>query len=147
MDGRKNKHVIADTESDLLSALDSTVTNDELTESILPPDRWKHRDTVWPFVYIDDTKGVEKLWLDRARIHASEGRTWARLHAKKSETFFNRIAEKSSQLGMKINGNETQMLCVSASKDFDVSSYVQIGDAKIESTDTLNIMGLSLIHI
>ena len=46
-----------------------------------------------------------------------------------------------SALGMKINPHKTQMVCMSASTEFEVSSYIRIGEEVVESGDTLKIVG------
>ena len=64
------------------------------------------------------------------------------IHASQGEIFFKRIIASSDEIGMKVNENKTQLLCISASNESTVSFYIKLLDgSRIQSGDDLKILG------
>ena len=81
---------------------------------------------VWKF--IDDFLAGERLSLGASQKFFSQIKPLARIHAQESEQFFKMIAENAEKVGMIVNDQKTQLLCVSTSIEFDVSSYIKMSD-------------------
>ena len=73
----------------VIAASDSTMsTNNESPSIETCKAERNQRKGVAPFVYIDDTNGIEKLSNRSGRLHMTTKKTSSRLHARSSEAFF-----------------------------------------------------------
>ena len=141
MQGRSKKAVIADSTDELLrSALMLSESNEELNNSAPVPPNWIARKNIVPFTYIDDSNGSERLNMSSGVVSYSQNKKEVSIHARDCQTFFTQIADRSSQIAMKINASKTQLLCISPAGD-NCSAFVRIGNEKKESGKTLKICG------
>ena len=62
-------------------------------------------------------------------------------HAPKSESLFSQIQSRSSEMGMRVNEQKTQVLCISAASTGTVESYINTANSRITSTNQLKILG------
>ena len=94
-------------------------------------------------VYIDDYNSIEKLRVTNAQSVISTRKRKLNVLAKKSEDLFTRIQELASEIKMKVNERKTQMLCINASKNNTISSYIRTSSGKIQPTNKLKILGFT----
>ena len=63
-------------------------------------------------------------------------------HAIKSELNFNRIKCEAESIGMKVNSEKTQLVCISGNPTINVKSYIRPGSSQeIQSGEELKILG------
>ena len=88
------------------------------------PGNWRDQD-LDVMNYADDFIGCEKLSVHSAQRIFTTGKTVSLLHmnANASET----VSKNASGIGMSVNQAKTQMICISASRDSDTSSYIKVG--------------------
>ena len=91
--------------------------------------------------YIDDLNVVEKIHEAGAVTHHTTGKTKARIHAPASQAAFEDIHTKAGEIDMKVNPDKTQMLCISSATTKESTSYVNYGDSRINSGNSLKILG------
>ena len=90
--------------------------------------------------YVDDNVLFEKICMDGLVIDKN-GRKRAR--AIRTQNLFQQITRIAESLGMKVNSSKTMLLCVSDSRTYEASAFIEdAGGNKIESTDKLKILGL-----
>ena len=89
----------------------------------------------WQLSYIDDLNIGEVHALEKAKLHITTSKEKKTIRATHCEKRFSQITSKAEEVGMVINGQKTQLLCVSDNRNSDVSSYINVGE------------NLSLIHI
>ena len=65
------------------------------------------------------------------------------IRAIKSERLFTRINEKANDIGMQVNSEKTQMLCIHSCVNNNVKSHIKYGNEKISSTEGLKILGFT----
>ena len=71
----------------------------------------------WPLAlmkYIDDFNIIEKACAARATVRLSTQKEIRLIHAHKSEAMFQHIQSEAAAVGMKVNQNKTQLLCISS---------------------------------
>ena len=91
--------------------------------------------------YIDDFNVIETLD-DRLKItHHTTGKTTSTLRAPGCESIFEQLGDVSTDLGMKINPNKTQLLCISSTNDRHTQSFIRVRNQKIRSGGELKILG------
>ena len=91
--------------------------------------------------YIDDVNVVEKLDLTSASDHYSTKKQQKTVRAKGCEAVISNIKRNSKEVGMIVNSEKTQSICISACNYYDVSSVVNTEDGTIENTKTLKVLG------
>ena len=93
------------------------------------------------YVYIDDFNAVERVGTRFALSHITTQRRKIQAHAPKSEAYFNHVYRRAGEIGMKVNEEKTQILCISAAKNSKVESYINAPSARIRSGEQLKILG------
>ena len=117
-----------------------------------PGSAWKKVDQT-DLKYVDDIMAIEHLPITSGYNVFSTSRTKLFIHAYQSESFFNRVKSAAENIGMRVNDNKTQMLCLAGNNLKDINTYMHLPDgSRIEGQDTLKQLGfifgrLSLIHI
>lgn len=91
--------------------------------------------------YIDDFNVVEKINEESAITHITENKTTARIHAPSSQVVFHGINNKSNDIGMRVNPDKTQTLCISSATSKTSSSFINFENKRIESGPHLKILG------
>ena len=91
--------------------------------------------------YIDDFNVIEPLDERLKRTHYTTEKTTATIHAQDSDSIFENLSSLSSDLGMKINPDKTQILCISSAAATDMTSFIRYEGKKIESSNELKILG------
>ena len=115
---------------------------DEEEENVLYEPR-EHNKKVESYVYIDDFNAVEIVDVNDAPMHMSTRKTIMNARAIKSERLFARINELADTIGMQVNSQKTQMLCINPRNYMDVNTYINYGPETIKSTNTMKILGFT----
>ena len=90
--------------------------------------------------YVDDNIIHEKLFMDGLVIDENGEK---RGRATRSQNLFRQITRIAELLGMKVNTEKTMVLCVSDSKTYKASAYIEDAHGTIvESVDKLKILGV-----
>ena len=92
-------------------------------------------------VYIDDFNSIESLRLKNMPSHITTNKCKLSVRALKSERLFGRVNELASEVGMQVNSNKTQMLCIHPCVHNEVETHIRDGDKVINSLDELKILG------
>ena len=132
--------------------LDTTIASDrhsqtEIVEWLELPDWEATKPTVK--AYIDDYNVLEKIRIDAAVSHFSENAPVYHAHAPESENIFDNVKKNSSDIGMLVNDDKTQLLCIHA-KPQQIRSFIRTGDDRNhvhESADSLKILGFTFSNV
>ena len=90
--------------------------------------------------YIDDSNFVETLRIEEGRMHVTTGKRRCLVRAEGTEGAIGAITDRAEQIGMLVNDDKTQSLCISTAKHTEVSSFIAVGDG-IHSSQTLKMLG------
>ena len=77
--------------------------------------------------------GIERVGLNTAVRTITTGKQLMALRASECERFFNGMLESSGGIGMKINSQKTQLLCVSPAGSNEISAQIKVGDTTAEN--------------
>ena len=104
---------------------------------------WTDKD-VLVVKYVDDQTSSEKLDVSNSIKMTINGRKIGVKRAMKSEVQFRTIEENATRIGMKVNCNKTQLLCVSAAKSFTPEPYILDSNSnRIECCSSLKCLGFN----
>ena len=131
---RKRNNPLDDTEVSV------RMTQDEIDAALGVPERWVSVPAGTK-AYIDDLNIVEKIRHSDTISHISQSKQSVSAYAPQSECIFSTISKRASELKMKVNEGKTQILCISAAKNSQVSSYINTETRRISSTDEMKILG------
>ena len=99
---------------------------------------------VWSDKYVDDLNVGEELSLDAGICHLSSKKEVRKLRAVGCEEVYGTVEENANSKGMLVNEAKTQLICISPSLNYDVSTYLELpGGTRIESGNELTILGFS----
>ena len=79
--------------------------------------------------------------MERSKIHLSQNKEQRSIHAKFCEEKFERIMQCTSDIGMVINAEKTQLLCVSDLRYCNTKSYFIANGSRVNSLETMKILG------
>lgn len=113
---------------------------DQLVDASGFPLRWK-QEKIEARQFIDDISAAEKLPVTSGVMNVSQNKQEVLIHAHASEKFYNLVADNAEGIGVKMNPNKTQLLCVSTAINYEVHSYIYIGDKLLISGDELKLLG------
>ena len=103
--------------------------------------RWKEKD-IHIVKYVDDQTSAEKLDVSNCVKININGRSIGVKRAMKSEAKFRTIERNASMIGMKVNANKTQLLCISAACTFTPEPYfLDSQGSRIDSCEELKCLG------
>lgn len=71
----------------------------------------------------------------------SQNKELKKIRARECETLFKTISKNATEMGMKVNENKTQLLCVSVAINSQVSSFIETENKIIESTSSMILFG------
>ena len=74
--------------------------------------------------YVDDFIGTEKIYKRNGHFVLSTNKKQTFVHARESQSFFKMVKENSESIGMSVNDNKTQMVCVSSSPNTEIRSVI-----------------------
>ena len=134
--GRQNPaRVLEDTE------LSFRWTAAELQEELGPPENWTDPGLKVK-VYIDDMNNVEKVCHTNAISSTTCAKRRVLAHAQHSEENFKAVKKRAEEIGMSLNDEKTQLLCVTGNTDSTISTYIRTDQTKeIASSESLKLLG------
>ena len=93
--------------------------------------------------YVDDILGCEKLFAPAGKTHSTTTRQLCSIYARRSEELIEQITEKAQALGLRVNGDKTQMVCVSSSVTMDINTFIKNSksNSKVLSGPEMKILG------
>ena len=97
------------------------------------------------YVYIDDFNSIETIRLRNMPSHITTNKCQLKIRAQKSERLFKQVNELAGEIGMQVNTNKTQMLCLHPCIHNEVNTYIKDNDQTVESSEELKILGFFLI--
>ena len=103
-----------------------------------------HKKDLRTLKFVDDFLAVEHIALTGAYNIFSTEKVKAILHARECQRFFETVKHNAERIGMKVNDNKTQLLCLNAVKDKDVNTYIKLQDgSRISGQETLKQLGFT----
>ena len=107
---------------------------------------WKYRPTC-VLKYVDDFLGLEKLYLGNGYKVFTTNREATYIHAPTSQDFFETVSRNAGSMGLSVNADKSQLLCLSPSNSTEVTSYIKVnGEAtRIYSQETLKQVGFMFV--
>ena len=106
-----------------------------------PPPSWHHTDET-VLKYVDDLIAIEKLFTGAGIFSVCQKKRLIDIHATGSQSFFERVKMRAEAMGMTVNENKTQMICISAAVNSDVNSYIRLLDGtKMVGQEALKQLG------
>ena len=90
--------------------------------------------------YIDDSNIIEGLWIDRGHHHVSTRKRSCQIRAARTESLVTNIKQRADEIGVVVNEDKTQSLCISGQTHTEVTTYMDIG-SRIVSSDSLTLLG------
>ena len=104
---------------------------------------WKEEE--WLDKYVDDVEYGEKHFIDKCISTFTSSKEARLIHAAGCQSMFRRIETNAGHIGMRVNSSKTQLLCISPSINYEISSYFRPSDdsEEIVSQDTLKVLGFA----
>ena len=123
------------------TVLSERYNQDEIDDLLGEPVGWTEQ-AISTKVYIDDLNTIEKVKQSTAVSVLSANRPVIKPHAIMSERNFERIKVQAENIGMRVNSEKTQLLCITGNTVNSVQSYIRTSDGKeITSGTELKILG------
>lgn len=91
--------------------------------------------------YIDDTTLIQKLPMTNAIRHCTTGTTLEEIRLQGLSGRMASLVRNAEDIGMLINCNKTQLLCLSPGNGCDTTPIVITRDGPVQLVDTLKLMG------
>ena len=95
----------------------------------------------WTLTYIDDMNIGEVHAMEKAKSLFSQLKEKRTVHATHCESRFSEISVAAENIGMVINAQKTQLLCMSDNRFCNTESYFITNGTKISSVDNMKILG------
>lgn len=133
----------------IYNRINDTVLSDRFSQSEIDhevgvPADWVDHDLEIK-VYIDDVNVVEKTKMFSAISNISHLKQKLLIHSPLTEKIFEKIEIRAKDIGMVVNKNKTQLLCISAACYSDASTYIRPfsdnATSEISSGPSLKILG------
>ena len=106
--------------------------------------RWKD-SPLRNFCFVDDNINVEKVDMSKAEAIRLENRDFRVKHAKLTERAFVRTEEEAEAIGMKVNTQKTNLLCMNDAQSYTAKAFFKDKDDNmVQSADTMRILGFTL---
>ena len=95
----------------------------------------------WSLMYIDDLNIGEVHAMEKAKSLFSQLKEKRTVHATHCEERLETIEQNASGIGMRINTQKTQLLCVSDTRFCDTQSYINTKEGRVNSVKQMKILG------
>ena len=105
-----------------------------------PPPRWIDAEAS-SYKFVDDLHGLEKNDTTLSVSLFTTQKEKCLVHLYKLQRLYETIKENADDRGMVVNGNNTQLLCMSAAINSDIRSYIDTGQDRLLSGDTMKVLG------
>ena len=145
-----NRFVFLDTARNTRRALRYDLDLTMLNDQTLPPEPSPVTSAVWRprkvgcHKYIDDKILDDKLNFETVTATDDGSTQKKEKHAIATQNTFRRIVRNAEQIGMKVNTNKTNQICISDAISFKASAHILTSDGeKITPNDTLKQLGFT----
>ena len=110
------------------------------------PDRW-NPGALWQLKYIDDGLKGEKLCTSNAVSHITCKKETKYLHAKRTEDDLKLTLQNVKKIGMRINEEKTNMICITVAKNSLVYSFINTENGTtITGSDNMKMIGFMFVR-
>ena len=116
------------------------VLNDTLPFPMLSESQYSETCT-WEIGYIDDINVGEALDTREAVSTFSVNKEVKEIRAKGCEKMFDNIEKNGKDVGLKINPEKTQLICIHANNHACVSAHICVNEKRLDSGQELKILG------
>ena len=140
---RRHKRVINPLDETAPHSLTQVWSAPMIEEAVGVPPRWKKQPTK-SYKYVDDQTVLEVSPITSAVSSIGRGKEEKYIHASDLSEEYMLIENGANKIGMKLNLQKTQILCISDAKNFEVSSFLRIKEVIMESQEKLKILGYVL---
>ena len=104
---------------------------------------WKDRK-IKCYKYVDDCLSIEKQGFLGGQEYVENDQTYISVRAQKSENHLRTVEFNSSGRVMIINKNKTKILCISASKSYQPTTYIMTNKGtKINFESSMRVLGFN----
>ena len=126
-----------------VSSTDSFVTAGDTTpasEEELQDDKGK----LGTFKYIDDSTVTERVDIGAVVRHIEARSSTEHVPATELEALMRAVVTRADEIGAKVNGKKTQLMCISPDNGYVSGSEVKVAGENITSQDTMLLLGYML---
>ena len=116
------------------------VMNDTAPFLPLPQTEYASNNT-WEIGYIDDLNVGEALKVNDGIAHITVSKEVREIRAAGCEEMYCTIEKNGGKVGLKINPDKTQLLCITPNNSIQVKSFISLNERKVESKSSLKILG------
>ena len=95
----------------------------------------------WTDKFVDDITGGQAALAASGSMAISTGKLTREIHAVRNEQLFNAICKNSGEIGMKVNPEKTQLLCIDPSLHSINNTYINISGKKVLGGEEMKIVG------
>ena len=126
------------------SVLSNRAPQEEIDIAFGLPDNWIDKP-LQVKAYIDDLNCIEKIKTPNSVCIISEDKRILKVHSPEIEIMFEFLFGRASEIGMRVNQKKTQLLCISAAVNENISSYIRpLTNGSVQETSSgrnLKILG------
>ena len=148
--GCSTEHFLLDTWDKILTSMD---ISDDSAANLVSRDfqkafnRMGHRQCLFALADLGASEQsmdwVAAFLFGRTKSHLTTRRREIKALAAKSEQQFLRVKGLADTIGMRVNEQKTQILCIHGNPNSNIRSYIRTEEEEIVSADTLKILGFS----
>ena len=106
------------------------------------PPRWVERP-LKRVRFVDDLTACSKDDTTSGSRHCTTRKETRVVNAEACQGYLEQITERADATKMKVNGEKTQLLCISTAINSDIRSSIRAGGKEITSEDTLKVIGFT----
>lgn len=96
------------------------------------------------YKYVDDQTVLEVCPISLAVSSISTGKEKRFVHMTGLSDEYTYTERAAGDLGMKLNLNKTQVLCISEAKNYVINAYLNVNNSIIEGTESMKVLGYIL---
>ena len=139
-----NEQMPAETTTSTINSSADEADDPRLTtfdEQLERPEKWKTTD-ITVLKYVDDFLGIEKIYTGGGFRSISQHKTEILTRALQSERFYRTVEGNATSIGMSVNANKTQLICISPALYSNNNTFVKLHETEIiTSQSELKILG------
>ena len=117
-----------------------TPTHDRLASASGLPHRWIPKPLSVK-MFIDDISAFEKVALQCGVRQISQSKEEVFIHAGQCQSFFDQVSSNAMAIGMVVNPDKTQLLCVTTAINYQVRSFIYAAGKRVVSGHRLKLLG------
>ena len=95
----------------------------------------------WTASYVDDLNAGEQIPLSRATRTITTKKEEKDLRAHGCENLLKSVTAAAADMGMKVNGKKTGLICITSALHSSVNSHIKIDGKRVEGQETMKVLG------